>query len=534
MELARELKQSEDQKREINKVIRKNTDAAIERGEKLEELGQRNNGANRLVLRLWEGLNPDVMDRRCPYTGDKIAVSMLFDGSCEVDHILPYSRTLDDSIANRTLCMRTANREKGNKTPWEAWGHIPEIWAQIAPLIKRLHGNQQWRFAPDAMERYGDEANFLDRQLVDTQYLSRIAREYLSRLYPTEESRVWVTPGRLTEMLRRHWGLNPLLGDHNLAKPKNRHDHRHHAIDAAVIAVTDRSLINRISKMAGRNENLEDATREITPPWKTFRDDLKAQLDQITVSHRADHGRINFNGRSQGRDSTAGQLHNDTAYGFTDVDGIVVTRKPLLSIKPADIGRIRDADLQARLYQETEGVEGKEFEAALAKFAAKTGPYQGIRRVRLSEKLKTIPIRDKYGNAYKGYKGDSNHCIEVWKLPDGKWEAELLTTYAAHQNGLGSTRPHPAAVLLMRLFKKDVVQLEHPDRGYVTALIAKISAARMDLAPLNEANTDARSRLKNDPFDYLRIGLGTLQKRALRKIHVDEIGRIKNTQAGGG
>jgi CRISPR-associated endonuclease Csn1 len=531
VELARELKHSEDQKREINKSIRKNTDAAIERGKKLEGLGQRNSGANRLILRLWEGLNPDVMDRRCPYTGTKISISMLFNGSCEVDHILPYSRTLDDSVANRTLCMRTANREKGNKTPWEAWGHIPERWAKIAPLIKRLHGNQQWRYAPDAMEKYGDEAKFLDRQLVDTQYLSRIAREYLSRLYPTEESRVWVTPGRLTEMLRRHWGLNSLLGDHNLAKPKNRHDHRHHAIDAAVIAVTDRSLINRISKMAGRNENLEDATHEIAPPWKSFRNDLKKQLDQITVSHRADHGRIDFNGRSQGRDSTSGQLHNDTAYGFTGEEGIVVTRKPLLAIKPADIGRIRDPDLQAQLYQETAGLEGKGFEAALAKFAAKTGPYQGIRRVRLSEKLKTIPIRDRHGKAYKGYKGDSNHCIEVWRLPDGKWKAELLTTYDAHQYGLGSSRPHPAAGLLMRLFKKDVVQLEHPDRGHVTVSIAKISAARLDLAPLNEANTDARSRSKDDTFDYLRIGLGTFQKRALQKVHVDEIGRIKNTRA---
>ncbi len=532
VELARELKQSEDQKREINKIIRKNTDAAIERGKKLEELGQRNNGANRLILRLWEGLNPDVMDRRCPYTGTKIAISMLFDGSCEVDHILPYSRTLDDSMANRTLCMRTANRAKGNKTPWEAWGHIPEKWAEISPLIKRLHGNQQWRFAPDAMEKYGDEAEFLDRQLVDTQYLSRIAREYLSRLYPTEESRVWVTPGRLTEMLRRHWGLNALLGGHNLAKPKNRHDHRHHAIDAAVIAVTDRSLINRISKMAGRNESLEDAARDIPPPWKTFRDDLKAQLSQITVSHRADHGRIDFNGRSQGRDSTAGQLHNDTAYGFTDEEGIVVTRKPLLAIKPADIGRIRDTDLQARLYQETEGLEGKDFTAALAEFTTKTGPYQGIRRVRLSEKLKTIPIKDRQGHAYKGYKGDSNHCIEVWKLPDGKWKAKLLTTYDAHQNGLGSTRPHPAAALLMRLFKKDVVQFEHPEKGVITAIIVKFTEKNLTLALLNEANVDARNRSKDDPFKFLNLGTGTFQKRALRKIHVDEIGRIKNTPAG--
>jgi len=534
VELARDLKLSEDQKREINKTIRKNTDDAIRRGKVLEEeMHQRNNGANRLIIKLWEELHADVMDRRCPYTGTKISASMLFDGSCDVDHILPYSRTLDDSIANRTLCMREANRQKGNNTPWEAWGSRPEAWAKIEPLIKRLPKNKQWRFAPDAMAKYEGENDFLARQLVDTQYLSRIAREYLSRLYPEEKLtggkiHVFVTPGRLTEMLRRVWGLNNLLGEHNLAKPKNRHDHRHHAIDAAVVAATDRGLLSRISKLHRQTEKLEAPEQKTPPPWAQFRADMKTQLAKITVSHRADHGRLSLEARKSGRDSTSGQLHNDTAYGPTDEDGVVVTRKPLTAIKPADIARIRDADLRAQLYQETDGLEGKAFIAALESFALKTGPYQGIRRVRLSEKLKTIPIKDEHGKVYKGYKGDSNHCIEVWKLPDGKWQAERLTTFDAHQNGLGSTRPHPAAKLQMRLFKKDVVQLQHPEHGAVTAIVAKISAARLDLAPLNEANTDARARNKDDEFDFLRIGLGTLQKRGLRKAYVGLLGEVKN------
>ena len=80
----------------------------------------------------------------------------------------------------------------------------------------------------------------------------------------------------------------------------------------------------------------------------------------------------------------------------------------------------------------------------------------------------------------------------------------------------------------MRLFKKDVVQLEHPERGPVTAIIAKISAARLDLAPLNEANVDARARNKDESFDFLRIGLGTFQKRAVRKVFVGPLGEIKN------
>ena len=534
VELARDLKNSEDQKKKINKEIKKNTEDAIRRGKLLEEeMGQRNTGANRLILKLWEELNEDVMDRRCPYSGQKISASMLFDGSCDVDHILPYSRTLDDSIANRTLCLREYNRQKGNKTPWEAWGDTPN-WKNIEPRIKHLPKNKTWRFAPDAMTRYEGENDFLARQLKDTQYLSRIAREYLSRLYPEEKRtggkiHVFVTPGRLTEMLRRTWRLNNLLGKHNLAKPKNRHDHRHHAIDAAVIAATDLGLLNRISKLHRQTEKLEAPEQEIPPPWKGFREDMKTQLAQITVSHRADHGRISFEARKTGHDRTSGQLHNDTAYGPTDEDGIVVTRKPLTAIRPADIARIRDPELQAQLYQRTQGLDGKDFIAALEVYAREDTAYKGIRRVRLIEKLKTIPIKDKSGAVYKGYKGDSNHCIEVWKMPNGKWQAERLTTFDAHQTGLGSTRPHPAASLLMRLFKKDVVELEHPKQGHVRAIIAKISAARLDLAPLNEANVDARARSKEDDFDFLRIGLTTLQKRALRKVYVGITGGVKNT-----
>src|SRR3546814_12705713 len=71
---------------------------------------------------------------------------------------------------------------------------------------------------------------------------------------------VYVIPGRMTAMLRRLWGLNELLPDHNYVEnphsgaPKNRLDHRHHAIDAAVVGATTRDLLNKISKAAGRAE----------------------------------------------------------------------------------------------------------------------------------------------------------------------------------------------------------------------------------------------------------------------------------------
>ncbi|MBV5325606.1 MAG: hypothetical protein J0626_10290, partial [Rhodospirillaceae bacterium] len=141
------------------------------------------------------------------------------------------------------------------------------------------------------MQKFEKDGGFLARQLTDTQYLSRMALEYLNCLYPSEEAdkygvlspkrHVRVSPGRLTELLRRNWGLNNLLPDSNLgemAQAKNRKDHRHHAIDAAVIGVTTPSLLNRISGAAGRLDGVdfEDLVRKIvkdTPPWPNFRDD---------------------------------------------------------------------------------------------------------------------------------------------------------------------------------------------------------------------------------------------------------------------
>lgn len=550
VELARDLKQSEDQKREVQKVIKRNTDAAIARGKKLvEDLGQKDTGANRMILRLWEDLGHDVMTRNCPYTGKRISATMLFDGSCDIDHILPYSRTLDDSFANRTLCLKEANRQKGNKTPWEVWGDTPQ-WEVIAANLKNLPDNMSWRFAPDAMERFEGENDFRARALKDTQYLSRIARSYLDALYDGGDgkSHVWVVPGRLTEMLRRHWGLNGLEtlsdSDAKTVKAKNRTDHRHHAIDAAVIAATDRNLIKRISDMAKRDEEAgaEKVARSVPPPWEGFRTDIATQIQRIIVSHRADHGRIDPAARKSGKDRTSGRLHNDTAYGLTDSD-TVVSRKPLMSLKSNDIeitsrgANIRDPHLQRHLLRATRWLDGKAFEKALADFANtrklpdnSDNPYFGLRRVRLEETLQAsarIEVRDSNGKPFKAYKGDSNHCYEIWRLPDGKIKAQVLTTFEAHQPSF-EKKPHPAAKRLLRAFKRDMIALERDDQllvGYVQSMHV---ANGLFIAPHTEANSDARNRDKSDPFRFIQIGAGPLVKAKARRIYVDEMGRIRD------
>ena len=178
------------------------------------------------------------------------------------------------------------------------------------------------------------------------------------------------------------------------------------------------------------------------------------------------------------------------------------------------------------LSKKVEGLVGKDHENELKRFSEIDPHYGGIRRVRIVEKLNTIPIKDKDGKSYKGYKGDSNHCIEVWQLPDGTWKSIVLTTFKANSNGLGSTRPQPTAKLIMRLYSKDQVAIEHPKLGNARLIIAKIDKNNIVLYQNNEANVDARHRDKNDPFKYVNIGLGTIKKYRLRKFGVDRLGRI--------
>jgi len=548
VELARDLKLSEDDKKELNRRNAKNREAAIRRGEKLEEIGVTNNGRNRAILRLWEDLHPDPKARVCIYTGQPISIEMLFSEATDIDHILPIRETLDDSGANQLVCMAAANRRKSNRTPWDAFGGTAE-WDAIADRAANLPPNKRWRFAPDALSRFDGQNGFLDRQLVDTQYLSRLAKDYLAALYSERgpgSRKVRVIPGRLTEMLRRQWGLNSLLPDHNMVgedvslnKPKNRLDHRHHMIDAFVTALTDQSLLQRVATAAGANDDtgLKNIFADMPEPWEGFRGDLEVLANRVVVSHKPDRGHPGSRKQQRtGKDETAGQLHNDTAYGLTgetDDKGneIVVHRVPLLSLTTqSKIMEVRDPELRDALWTATRGLKGKEWEKALRDFAKRDGPYSGIRHVRVTQPLKTVKIRDKDGRAYKGYKGDANYRYDVWRMPDGKWTASVITMFDAHQPGDGRQewRPHPAAKRIMKLHQNDMLAFDHPKDGPVIGRVVKFGQnGQLTLVVHKEAgDLKRRDSDADDPFKYYAPTAGGLKKARARQIRIDELGQV--------
>jgi CRISPR-associated endonuclease Csn1 len=560
VELARELKLNDKEKDDHNRRIRQDTLAAQARSRKLtgldadgNQVGERiaeDTGANRMLLRMWEELNPyNPLDRRCPYCGGQIGIHMLFSGGGEVDidHILPYSRTLDDSAGNKVVAHRRCNKEKGNRTPYEKWGGT-ERWDVVAEQVARLDKRKQWRFGPDAMTKVEKDGGFLARQLTDTQYLSRLSRSYLESLYAEEaaagEGRVYVIPGRMTAMLRRLWGLNDILADHNIVEnrhsnaPKNRLDHRHHAIDAAVVAVTTRSLLQRIARTAGLAEDrdLDRLFADLEAPWPSFRDDLRDRLLATTVSHKPDHGR---RGKPKpGHDVTAGRLHNDTAYGFTGETTpkglpIVVHRISLGSLKPVDISdpdRIADPVLRAALADATAGRSGKEFEAALARFAKNHPLFAGIRRVRVREPLSVIPVHDRAGRAYKAYKGDSNARFDVWRLPDGKWVPDIVSMFDAHRPDQPDRRPHPAAKKVLSLRQNDMLAIEREGAPREIVRVVKFSTiGQLVLTHDHEAGAlKARDAAPSDvdPFKYVFSSAGGLKKIRARQVRIDPLGRI--------
>jgi len=474
-------------------------------------------------LRLWEELNPsDPLDRRCPYTGKQISIEKLFSDEIEIEHILPRSRTLDDSTANKTLCMRYANRFKESMTPHEAFSASPDgyDWVAISKRSTSLPNNKSWRFGPDAMDRYDDEErDFLARQLNDTRYMSRLARTYLLRT----GADVWVSPGRLTSDLRWAWGLDSILAGHNRDEAvdprKNRNDHRHHAIDAIVIALTDRGLLKQVATAAGKAEEKFDKRymADIPDPWPDFRATVMDSVSRIIVSHKPDHG-------------VQGALHEDTAYGVVH-DPLtgqprLVSRKMLTGLTRAEIGKIGDLKIRADLEKLTDGVSDKEMKAVLEQYGSRTG----VRRVRIHKVEDSYKVIRHGDNYTKAVIPGENNCVDIVQTPDGKWRGVGVSVFDANQKNATPQWKidYPDARHIMKVHKNDLLKLEVDGREQIMRVVRlNPSSNRFFLAAHTEAGSlQDRHNDKDDPFRWDLATFSKLQPRKTRLVHVDPSGRL--------
>lgn len=563
LELTRSLKLSPDEKRKVQAEQRKNQMANERRAEefRLHFKGAEPSPRDLLKIRLWEELSRDPVDRKCPFTGRQISFSKLMSEEVEIEHLISLGMSLDDSAANKTVCFREANRAKKKRTPFQAFGGSEGgyDWTAIAERAANLPRNKRWRFEPDAHLKYEEMGGFLARQLKETGWLARFAKRYLSAV--TDRNSIWVTPGRLTSIVRAKWGLNALLPDHNymgvqerdeafraatdsleFSGVKNRADHRHHAIDAFVMAMTDRGLLNRAAYASARDDLDVDRIDVPEPAIENWRDELKTKVNAIVVSLKADHG-------------VAGKLHEDTAYGLVrprpdlkpgeEETENLVYRKPLESITEKEIGRIRDRRLRTLVEEHWYGAkrDGAALPDALKAFRDKaergeiaSAPH-GLRSVRLlkSERIDyLVAVADrKTGEVYKAYSAGENFCVEIFETADGQWRGEAVNRFTANQPGKTPRwrAEHPGARLVMRIAKGDLVRLDHEgERKIMTVHRLDAAANRFKLAAHNETgNLDRRHATAQDidPFRWLMASYGALKRLGAERVRVDELGTVR-------
>jgi CRISPR-associated endonuclease Csn1 len=489
LELARDLKLNTKEKARLEKEIRDNTKANERYDTQIVAAGLQPSPDFRLRLKLHEqqaGL--------CAYSGRTITVAELLSDRVEVDHILPFSRTFDDTAANKVVVFREYNRLKENKSPYEAKAAFEKAGIEYEGMLARtssLPGSKKWRFLPDAMQRFEEEKQsgdqgWLGRQLTDTSYMARVAREYLRYVvgdrvqgFPAVDT----YPGGVTAKLRRGWGLNSLLHVDPDDAEKNRTDHRHHAIDARVIACANRSMLKKISDASARGEAMDEAwTKDLVskaPPYVNFdRAALQTIVDRIVISHKPDHGRPG-KGDSGG---TTSRLHEETYYGLAKnqedlpADKIrLLVRIHLKDLREKDIGDICDLNIRRALaYAVGQRPKGEKPEEAIMRF----GRENNIRRVRVFvEKSRKAmkAIKDKEGRPYRYVATGGNHHLDIFcpikdkwledgtKYRTGRWYAETVSHFDANQKGFEPQwrKIHPTAKLIMRLHINDMVAFDN-------------------------------------------------------------------------
>ncbi len=294
IELARDMKKNDEQRREIWK---RNRDQESRRTKAAAELLKECNIENptrqdiEKVLLWQECGGPTAL---CPYTGKPMALSDLFGThpKFDIEHIIPFSISLDDSFLNKTLCDADFNRRiKQNKIP----GQLPGVEDMIARIERWPNSDtRKLKLERFKMEDTTDIEGFINSQLNDTRYASRLAMDYVGMLYggrvdACKRTRVQVSKGQVTHHIRNVWRLNTILND---GGQKSRDDHRHHAVDAVAIALTESKTLKNLSDIAKRaKERGERWFGREKPlfPWQSFIHDVADTIQNLTVSHRVSH-----------------------------------------------------------------------------------------------------------------------------------------------------------------------------------------------------------------------------------------------------
>lgn len=365
IELARDLKQSAKEREEATNDINKTKKEHEEYRKTLQEapfniLHPSRNDIIRYKLYL------ELKDNgfHTLYSNTYIPKESLFTNDFDIEHIIPQATAFDDSFSNKTLELRTVNLKKGDKTAFDfikdEYGDeaASDFKARVDDLFKRkvISSKKHENLLKTAADVTG---GFINRDLRDTQYISRKAREILEELVRV----VTPTTGKITDQLREDWGLIDVMQQLNWDKYDaigqttswqnrdgktvrrindwtKRNDHRHHAMDALTIAFTRHSIVQYYNNMNARTDKTSDiygieqkdmerhnGHLRFKLPVENMREEAKQQLQQILVSIKSKTKVATQNvNRSKAKSAEGGvrhkvqltpraQLHKETVYG---------------------------------------------------------------------------------------------------------------------------------------------------------------------------------------------------------------------------
>ncbi|MDR0791839.1 MAG: hypothetical protein LBE82_00910 [Chitinophagaceae bacterium] len=389
---------------------------------------------------------------RSPYTGQMIPLGRLFTADYEIEHIIPQSRYFDDSLSNKVICEAAVNQLKGNKLGLEfiknpeikivdlGFGKSAEIFSEEAyrDFVKEHYAKNYKKCTNLLLEDIPEK--MIERQMNDTRYISKFVSQLLSNIVREETNDDGVNSkniipgnGRITTALKQDWGLNDVWNKlilprfermNELTKTENftsknqqghtipaiplelskgfqkkRIDHRHHAMDALVIAYATRSHVNYLNNVSAKVEDSKNEEKKrqqievrnqikntlcyktkpddkgnykwiFKKPWDNFTIDAENELEKIVVSFKQNLRIINkatnqYKKIKEGKKIEVKQdgvnwairkpLHKDTVSGKVELPWakvpkgkiLTATRKNLdTSFDVKSIGSITDTGIQ--------------------------------------------------------------------------------------------------------------------------------------------------------------------------------------------
>lgn len=240
IELARDMSMTKDERDKM----KKENDARAAKNEAIREniakLNAKPTATNVLKYKLYE-----EQDHKCAYSMETLDITHLFeDGYYEIDHIIPYSRSFDDSFNNKVLVLKRENQNKRNSTPVEYFERIGRDYDEVLAFWKAVYQKRNRKKLEFLQKKEINESEWKNRALDDTRYASRMLANLIKDYLLFDEKskdkygRVETVKGAITSYLRRFWGVQKIREDGD----------KHHAVDAAIIACVTPKTKNKIER----------------------------------------------------------------------------------------------------------------------------------------------------------------------------------------------------------------------------------------------------------------------------------------------